>query len=152
MLIAVALARGVSDGHMQQAAPVMRLLGADLHGPRPAVVQQALQGLFRVLAGQQGNARHVLFPRQLMQAAAQGGVGPPRAQRGHEAQLDGIFQAADARAGIVAGGRVYPGIHASKTSGHGRKKKVEAVQRFHPISLLLVSILFYKIINRRGIC
>ena len=123
MLVTVRLARGVRDLHMQQATPVVRLFRRHGDGARPPVVDEGAQGLFGVLPRQQGYAGQILFPFQLMQAAAQLRIGPPGAARGHEPQIDGILQAAYALAGIVAAAGIDVSIHAASIARRARQKR-----------------------------
>ena len=108
----------------------MRLFRRHGDGARPPVVDEGAQGLFGVLPRQQGYAGQILFPFQLMQAAAQLRIGPPGAARGHEPQIDGILQAAYALAGIVAAAGIDVSIHAASIARRARQKKAAGLQRF----------------------
>lgn len=103
---------------MQQAAPVMRCCGGNADGTRPPAFDQRGKSLFGVLPGQRAHAGHVFLTRQLVQARTQRRIGPPAAERGHQAQVDGVCQRVDAFAGVVAGRGIKKSVHAPDSTRH----------------------------------
>lgn len=101
---------------MQQAAPVMRRVCGDADGTRPPAFDQRGKSLFGVLPGQREHAGHVFLTRQLVQARPQRRIGPPTAERRHQAQVDGVCQRVDAFAGVVAGIGIKKSVHASDST------------------------------------
>src|SRR5690606_8448091 len=121
---------GDRDGKPQPAG--FRRGDVHIHSGCPFVINQRLQRLFGILAGQRAGLRRILRAGQFVQARPHLRVSPVSALADAQTQPDRVMQVGTAFSGVIAGGVIDIGFHSGQNAAGAVRQEGTGVKRLSP--------------------